>query len=190
MSSMIPDSHDYGQQRQQHSQHSINPQAPRPRPQQMAQQAFPSVPIFPEMQYPDGGFGDLSSIMFPSADPFAYPNQPMTSLERNYGYNNAQSFAPNLGQHDGGVLASTAMTDSVSADDNMDVQLFGPFSSYMMQQNPHNEYGSSHNMNNMAHTAMSTPMTGSEMWNQQARSHGLPGLYFDDFWTQQGRGGV
>ena len=31
------------------------------------------------------GIPDLSAMMFPSADPFAYPNQPMTTLEnRNY----------------------------------------------------------------------------------------------------------
>ncbi|KAI9817713.1 MAG: hypothetical protein M1832_004607, partial [Thelocarpon impressellum] len=35
----------------------------------------------------DDAFPDLNAMMFPSADPFAYPNQPMTTLEnRQYQY--------------------------------------------------------------------------------------------------------
>ena len=38
---------------------------------------------------------DLSSMMFPSADPFAYPNQPMTALENQQSIKQEDSVDPN-----------------------------------------------------------------------------------------------
>ena len=103
--------------------------------------------------------------MFPSADPFAYPVPPMTTLEQNAAWgvepprpgmdrgisSMASTTSVQHGQssHDQhmhsppsaddyshhSIPASTAATDTVFADDNIDVHLFGPLPGYMMQQN-------------------------------------------------------
>ncbi|KAL8778530.1 MAG: hypothetical protein Q9194_001944 [Teloschistes cf. exilis] len=78
-------------------------------------------PIFSSLQSPEGpGFPDLSTMMFPSNDPFAYPNQPMITLE-NYG---------------GGTLAQSFNTPtySVTTDgesyDHFNAPYLGPLPSY------------------------------------------------------------
>ena len=44
---------------------------------------------------PNNYVPDLSSMMFPSADPFAYPNQPMTTLENRQSIKQENSMDPN-----------------------------------------------------------------------------------------------
>lgn len=51
-------------------------------PQQRS--SFPPTPLtnpFPDSNGINGPLSDISTIMFPSADPLAYPNQPMTTFE-------------------------------------------------------------------------------------------------------------
>lgn len=175
--------------RVQHAQHQQQQQQQQPQPQvhpsQFAQ-SFAEQPRLQDTHYSDGGFTNFSSIIFPSADPLAYPNQPMTTLEQSYALNNQNPFSQGLDQDD--MLASTPVTNSVCADDQMDVQLFGPMPWYFMNHNPYNEYSSAQALSGTTASAV-TPMTGAEMWNQQARTHGLPGLYFNDTWLQTGEHG-
>ena len=44
---------------------------------------------------PNNYVPDLSSMMFPSADPFAYPNQPMTTFENRHSIKQENSMDPN-----------------------------------------------------------------------------------------------
>ncbi|KAL8667181.1 MAG: hypothetical protein Q9202_000753 [Teloschistes flavicans] len=77
--------------------------------------------IFPGLQSPEGpGFPDLSTMMFPSNDPFAYPNQPMMTLENYGGGTLAQSFS---------APAFSVPTNSESYD-NFNAPYFGPLPSY------------------------------------------------------------
>jgi len=136
-------------------------QLPPPPPQHNQYNFGPSDPNYP------GNLTDLSALMFPSADPFAYPVPPMTTLEQNAAWGMEPSrpdmdrristmsasqhgHAGNSGGHDqhmhsppsaedyshNSVPASTAATDTVFADDNIDVHLFGPLPGYMMPQFP------------------------------------------------------
>ncbi len=73
-------------------------------------------------------FFDLNAMMFPSADPFAYPNNPMTIFEDQ--------------QQKRGVLDTSmggnpmVMSDAVSNNipyDNLEVQLYDPLPPYLAQ---------------------------------------------------------
>ena len=70
---------------------------------------------------------DLSAMMFPSADPWAYPNQPMTTLE------NGQFIKQeNPMDHTMYGLASTTS----SSYENLNTQIFGGMSPFLMQGQP------------------------------------------------------
>ncbi|KAF2477020.1 uncharacterized protein BDR25DRAFT_309339 [Lindgomyces ingoldianus] len=124
-------------------------------PLQGPTQSYPSTSLTNTVVDPTGlnvPVSDVSAMMFPSADPFAYPNQPMTTFENN----NLQNFEPktsspsrsNLGFQASGVdMKSHPATFGPSShpkgnvpidpraphpSDN-DVQLFGPMPMYLMQ---------------------------------------------------------
>lgn len=55
-------------------------------PQQRPTQSFPATPMAASFLDPTGlniPVSDVNAMMFPSTDPFAYPNQPMTTFENN-----------------------------------------------------------------------------------------------------------
>jgi hypothetical protein len=75
-------------------------------------------------------FGDLGAMMFPSADPFAYPNQAMMSfdnLQQKPGFmgNSIDTSVPNM------FIGGRANVSSPY--DNLEGQLFGPLPPYLMQ---------------------------------------------------------
>lgn len=123
--------------------------APVHTPQQRPGQAFPGTPLGSLID-PAGlnvPLSDVNAMMFPSADPFAYPNQPMTTFENNH----PQDFgvkietSPTIAnlpfQVPGNDLKSHAAGFSPGgmgvpigprrAHDS-DVQLFGPMPMYLM----------------------------------------------------------
>lgn len=73
-----------------------------------------------------GGLFDLSAMMFPSTDPFAYPNQPMTTLENCQLAKQEYPYDPNL-------FSQTSNSTTGPAFENLDAQLFGPMPSYVIQ---------------------------------------------------------
>lgn len=80
-----------------------------------------------------GDVADLSAMMFPSADPFAYPNPPMLTLEQNYPPG-AQRNPFVASMPEAYMPASNSKAQSVSTDDHIDVQLFGPLPPHMAHQ--------------------------------------------------------
>ncbi|KAL8843997.1 MAG: hypothetical protein Q9176_001692 [Flavoplaca citrina] len=67
-----------------------------------------------------GGFPDLTTMMFPSNDPFAYPNQPMSTLESLQGGHQGQPF-------------DTQMFDEITTGggyDGINAPFYGPLPSY------------------------------------------------------------
>lgn len=153
-----------------------------PPSQQYQPQQIPFLPSqYQDVQHPHA-LSDMASVMFPSQNPFAYPRQPMNTLEENYafntrnrGYQQQNQQQPPTGQ-DMYLPASTSAADTVSADEHIDVQLFGPLPPYMhgheMGLGP-NSWGQGMD-GDLDETQ--APNSGTEMWNQQARSHGLPGM--------------
>ena len=67
-------------------------------------------------------------MMFPSADPFAYPTQPMITLEnRQFPKQEPQYTPSNPNLYDSTPLVATESYESLEG------QYFGPFPTYMMQ---------------------------------------------------------
>lgn len=92
---------------------------------------------------PDGTLPDLSAMMFPSADPFAYPNQALMEFD------NLQP----KDEHRGNLVNETRhplyMSNGglpVNGFDNLDGQLLGPLPPYLMQDQPNVEMGGPMNM--------------------------------------------
>lgn len=69
------------------------------------------------------GFPDLTNMMFPSNDPFAYPNQPISVLENLQSSNPDQSFTSQL-------FADGPNTESYN---NPSAPFYGPIPAYSMQ---------------------------------------------------------
>lgn len=115
-------------------------------------QSFPPTPMTNAFVDPTGlnvPLPDVSAMMFPSTDPFAYPNQPMTTFENN----NPQNFAdksessptianlpfqtsgvdmkPHLSAYSPSGLSNVQMAPRRPDDNN--VQLYGPMPMYLVQ---------------------------------------------------------
>ena len=136
------------------------------------------------------GVPDLSAMMFPSADPFAYPNQPMTTLE------NRQSVKEEVASPNMYHLGSPSTTNPPY--ENLDAQMFGGMPSFGMMQTqqggfdlqnmpPMSVNGAGPSQNAMAPQAHDT---GG--WPQQ-RVGGTPGINLDQLfgedwggWMNQG----
>lgn len=72
------------------------------------------------------GFPDFSARMFPSADPFAYPNQSMTTLE-------SHNFIKSEDCLDANMYNTSNPLTAEGQYDNLDVQIYGQLPPYLMQ---------------------------------------------------------
>ncbi|KAL1297122.1 hypothetical protein AAFC00_004700 [Neodothiora populina] len=81
---------------------------------------------------------DLSAMMFPSAEPFNYPNQPLTTFENNQFSKNQHNFNA-FGTSDPSVMPSGHVTTSES--DNLEAQFFTlpPYMLPLAQQQQHRQ---------------------------------------------------
>jgi hypothetical protein len=118
-----------------------------------------TTPLFSSGEDYPGNFTDISAMMFPSGDPFAYPNQPMLAFENannptlgggmntsmsgmaaNTNGNHRYGFG-NLNSHDGRPasisLQSNADAFSQNPQDSAadDIQLFGTMPMYLIPPN-------------------------------------------------------
>lgn len=109
--------------------------------------SFPATPLGNSFIDPTGmnvPLSDVNAMMFPSTDPFAYPNQPMTTFENNH----AQDFktemsptAPNMPYQVPREMKTPVAFNPAGANvpvgsrrlNDNDVQLFGPMPMYLMQ---------------------------------------------------------
>lgn len=127
----------------------------------------------------------MAAVMFPSTNPFAYPKQPMNTLEQRY----ASHGVPNQGQYPPGtgpdmfLQASMQGTDRIPADDHINGQFFGPLPPYLQGQGM-TQGTPAWPRNNMPNDQQyQDPTSAADMWNQQVRSHGLPGMNFEDLFS-------
>ena len=138
-----------------------------------------------------GGLPDFSAMMFPTGDPFAYPKQPMITLENSNCMVTKQE--PMFGKESDN-LYNISPTTSNPPYENLEAQLFGPLPPYMMQ-GPQ----SGLRLPNMASQMnMSTPGGDANMmsvdgqfrgWEQFADRTGLtPGLNLDEIFGQDWKG--
>jgi hypothetical protein len=119
-----------------------------PGPTQTPQQrsSYPATPLGGNFADPSGlSVPDISSIIFPSADPLAYPDQPMTAFESRHPHMFDRNVgSPALGgmpQHIPGVdikshpaqFAPPAYGAGIPRRPDSEVQLFGQMPMYVMQ---------------------------------------------------------
>ncbi|KAI9738136.1 MAG: hypothetical protein M1818_005565 [Claussenomyces sp. TS43310] len=108
----------------------------------------------------DDTIPDLAAMMFPSEDPFAYPNQPMMEFDsRQQKHESMNNFldgpagsTANLFLSNGGGGAATAPPPPPSNPyDTLEGQLFGPLPPYIMQNQAHADLnlGAHHDMGNI-----------------------------------------
>ena len=138
------------------------------------------------------GLPDLSAMMFPSTDPFAYPTQPMTFLENRQTTKRENSYSPRSVNKP--QMYATTPTSSSTPYDSLEVQTFGPFPPYLMM-----------GQQGMGMQAMDGPlgmsdaepggnlmsMSGDDTgWaQQQARTGGTPGVNLDEIFGEEWGGG-
>ncbi|MCJ1389554.1 hypothetical protein MMC18_002411 [Xylographa bjoerkii] len=115
---------------------------------------------------------DLSAMMFPSNDPFAYPNQPMTTLE-NRQFTKQENYDP------GGLYTSTPNNNSPY--ENPDVQLFGPLPPYLM---------GGHHPGMMQGLGPQIDMSGAGVdWSAQQQPGRPHGMNMDEIFGEEWKGG-
>lgn len=160
-----------------------------PNSQQRPAQSFPATPLANTFADPSGlnvPLTDISTMMFPSADPMAYPNQPMTTFEDNhpqaFGFKHGSpsitqmpyqvtgvDIKPNLAAFSPGGMATVQM--GPRRPDN-EVQLFGPMPMYLMQ-------GAQPRAFHPQQASQSAHMTGHE-----GTSMSLDDLFSGEEWAQ------
>ncbi|MCJ1384814.1 hypothetical protein MMC17_007932 [Xylographa soralifera] len=114
---------------------------------------------------------DLSAMMFPSTDPFAYPNQPMTTLE-NRQSTKQENYDPN------GLYNSTLNNAQY---ENPEVQLFGPLPPYLM---------GGHHPGIMQGLGPQIDMSGAGVdWSAQQQPGRTHGMNMDEIFGEEWKGG-
>ena len=131
---------------------------------------------------------DLTAMMFPSSDPFAYPNQPMTTLENRQFIKEENSMDPSI--------YNLAPTTS-SSYNNPNPQMFGAMPAYTLQgQEPIFDMQNMNlqmSMSNADSAATTMSMQNNDPSGWPRGSVGTPGVNLDQLfgedwggWMNQG----
>ncbi|KAI9872540.1 MAG: hypothetical protein M1830_001505 [Pleopsidium flavum] len=138
------------------------------------------------------GLPDLSAMMFPSADPFAYPNQPMITLENRQYKQENPPFSPSNAQNNRIFYPSGSPPNPSTPYDSLEVQPFGPLPPYTMQGH-HPSMGLSSMGGQIDMSARGGDgMMGMDLdgvdgrWAQQnERAGGTPGMNFEEIFGEE-----
>lgn len=128
----------------------------------------------------NNAFPDVSAMMFPSADPFAYPNQPLSILENNQFTKQENPFNPDM-------CSPVANSSPGHASKNLDAQIFGPLPPYLMQGLQPGMGIQNMNMPvDMGGLGSGMAMNSDEdQWaQQQARTGGMSGMNLDQIFGE------
>ena len=128
---------------------------------------------------------DLSAMMFPSGDPFAYPNQPMTTLENRQAIKQENPM-------DSGTFNLPGPTTTGAPYDNYNAQMYNQMPPYMM---PGQSSGYPQGVNTsmgMTSAGSNTPSSvpqgfGAANWSlndTQSRPSSTPGGGFDQLFGE------
>ena len=138
------------------------------------------------------GFSDMSAMMFPSTDPFAYPTQPMTFVENRQTSKQESSYSPQSVKN--AHMYATTPTSNSTPYDSLEVQTFGPLPPYLMigqQAMGMQAMGESMDISGIEPSGNMMSMSGDEAgWaQQQARTGGTPGVNLDEIFGEDWGGG-
>ena len=152
---------------------------------------YPSTPYSLQPASASQQIPDLSAMMFPSTDPFAYPNQPMTTLQSRQFIKRESPLHPN-------TFNSGLPTTTDTPYSHVEPQIYREMPAYIM---PHDQQGyglqnitSPMDMSGIGPTATATPMQGGDaVWPQQQELGDSSGMNFDQIfgedwggWMNQG----
>ena len=133
-------------------------------------QASPQQSKF-DPQHGNMNLPDLRNVMFPSNNPFAYPNQPISTLEDT-------QFSPNDQGNFSNFYMSNNMAQPNMSYENLSSPVFGSFPPFMTQSQPPVTGGTSAPFQNLP----GTPGVGG----MQPNSNFDPNSHNDEFWSQMG----
>ena len=130
------------------------------------------------------GVPELSAMMFPSADPFAYPNQPMTTLENCH-------VIKQENQMNSSAFDVPRPTTTDAPYDMYDAQTYDHIPPYMMQGQPPDYLQGMNPPMNMNSEDPNITLTATQgfdggYWplNQQQRMQGQRGMGFDQLFGE------
>lgn len=163
-------------------------------PQQRPPQTFPPTPVgFPDPAGLNVPLTDISTMMFPSADPMAYPNQPMTTFEDSHPQTFGVKHDPTSGPRPPFQVSDIDMQPTPPAfspgrmpnlpmgprRSDTEVQLFGPMPMYLLQEAQQRGLQPQHNPQNVPVPSQETSnvnfddLFGGEEWAQTFMDPGL-----------------
>ena len=152
-----------------------------PLPPAMSQSDFNLLPTFAGQGVPD-----LSAMMFPSADPFAYPNQPMTTLENRHFVKQEHHMDPSSFD-----LPATSANATDVQYANVDAQIYDQMSPYVMQGQPNGlmqgiDPSTSGNSGHPAVAPMTAPVGSTGVWPQrdQRQPDQVTGVNYDQLFGE------
>ena len=147
--------------------------------QSSGDQATPGV----QNLYYGSGIPDLSAMMFPSSDPFVYPEQPMTTLEN-------RDWIKQETPMDASMYNLSGPPTTGGTYENYDAQ-FGQVPSYVMQGQPSNLFQSTNTPSSMSSGDTTAPLTttssvATEQWSQNQQQPPLmtSGMGFDQLYGE------
>lgn len=142
---------------------------------------------------------DLSAMMFPSSEPFNYPNQPLTTFENNQ-FGKDQAFFSSLSNTNAAQMMSSRQGSNVDSD-NLEAQFYTlpPYMMQQQQQQQPQQQQTSWNMGMSApqaqhqHGPQSQPqqhqqMNGMRQFSGQFGMDGGTSLAGNESWTGRSRG--
>lgn len=143
---------------------------------------------------PDGGnnqMADVSAMMFSSNDPFAYPNQPITTLDNGSFVKQEREFQTEICPQN---MYSAAMPPVNNTPyDNLEVQLMGPFPPYLMQGQSHgtdmSNPGVPIDINELDIGASMVNIDDRPGWTSLNRAGNAPDMNMDEIMGEDWKGG-
>lgn len=104
-------------------------------------QSFQPPLNFQQPYLENSNLPDMGAMMFPSADPFAYPNQPMIEFDNQQQKNGMVNSYMDGSSGPSNMFLSNGTAPQPNLYDNLEGQLFGPLPPYLMQNQSNIDMG-------------------------------------------------
>jgi len=108
----------------------------------------------------------------------------MTTLEQNHAYNSHGSYPQEM-ESDIYIQASSAASNTVDADEHIDVQMFAPLPPHLLQaEGPSHSFDPPHGLSMQPPEQMASN-DGLASWNDQMTMHGFSNFNYEDLFGDE-----